>query len=184
MAIVLDGTNGIDTPDLASAGPITGTTGTFSGAVSGTTGSFPSGVSVGPSITFGDATVQTTAAVPASTAFDGVGSYVIAYYGANSTATTANRVSTLATGTTVAGSSLRVSSLATSNNIASTGQAGASSSGAIYAAGPSGITFLTTNSTTLSGTWRAMVGGTWTSSVNTCCGLVYYWWPLLWVRIS
>lgn len=33
MAIVLDGTNGIDTPDLASAGPITGTTGTFSGAV-------------------------------------------------------------------------------------------------------------------------------------------------------
>ena len=33
MPIVLDGTNGIDTPDLASAGPITGTTGTFSGAV-------------------------------------------------------------------------------------------------------------------------------------------------------
>jgi len=33
MAIVLDGTNGIDTPDLASAGPITGTTGTFSGNV-------------------------------------------------------------------------------------------------------------------------------------------------------
>jgi hypothetical protein len=33
MAIVLDGTNGIDTPDLASTGPITGTTGTFSGAV-------------------------------------------------------------------------------------------------------------------------------------------------------
>lgn len=33
MAIVLDGTNGIDTPDLASAGPISGTTGTFSGDV-------------------------------------------------------------------------------------------------------------------------------------------------------
>ena len=33
MAIVLDGTNGIDTPDLASSGPITGTTGTFSGNV-------------------------------------------------------------------------------------------------------------------------------------------------------
>jgi hypothetical protein len=33
MAIVLDGTNGIDTPDLASAGPVSGTTGTFSGAV-------------------------------------------------------------------------------------------------------------------------------------------------------
>lgn len=33
MPVVIDGTNGIDTPDLASAGPITGTTGTFSGAV-------------------------------------------------------------------------------------------------------------------------------------------------------
>jgi len=43
------------------SGAVSGTTGTFSGAVSGTTGSFPSGVSVGPSVTFGDATVQTTA---------------------------------------------------------------------------------------------------------------------------
>lgn len=33
MAITLDGTNGITTPDLDSSGPITGTTGTFSGAV-------------------------------------------------------------------------------------------------------------------------------------------------------
>jgi hypothetical protein len=33
MPIVLDGTNGINTPDLESAGPISGTTGTFSGAV-------------------------------------------------------------------------------------------------------------------------------------------------------
>ena len=33
MPVIIDGTNGIDTPDLASAGPITGTTGTFSGAV-------------------------------------------------------------------------------------------------------------------------------------------------------
>jgi hypothetical protein len=33
MAIVLDGTSGINTPDLESAGPVTGTTGTFSGAV-------------------------------------------------------------------------------------------------------------------------------------------------------
>jgi hypothetical protein len=33
MAIVLDGTNGISTPDVESAGPISGTTGTFSGAV-------------------------------------------------------------------------------------------------------------------------------------------------------
>lgn len=50
MAIVLDGTNGIDTPDLASAGPITGTTGTFSGAVSGTTGTFSGNVTLGSSV--------------------------------------------------------------------------------------------------------------------------------------
>jgi len=33
MAITLDGTNGITTPDLDSTGPVTATTGTFSGAV-------------------------------------------------------------------------------------------------------------------------------------------------------
>lgn len=33
MAITLDGTSGITTPDLDSTGPITGTTGTFSGAL-------------------------------------------------------------------------------------------------------------------------------------------------------
>ena len=35
MAITLDGTNGITTPDLDSTGPVTATTGTFSGAVQG-----------------------------------------------------------------------------------------------------------------------------------------------------
>lgn len=33
MTITIDGTNGISTPDLESAGPITGTTATFSGNV-------------------------------------------------------------------------------------------------------------------------------------------------------
>lgn len=33
MAIILDGTNGITTPDLESAGPVTGTAATFSGNV-------------------------------------------------------------------------------------------------------------------------------------------------------
>lgn len=33
MTVVIDGTNGITTPDLESAGPVTGTTGTFSGNV-------------------------------------------------------------------------------------------------------------------------------------------------------
>ena len=31
MTVIIDGTNGINTPDLESAGPVTGTTGTFSG---------------------------------------------------------------------------------------------------------------------------------------------------------
>jgi hypothetical protein len=35
MTITLDGTNGITTPDLDSTGPVTATTGTFSGAVQG-----------------------------------------------------------------------------------------------------------------------------------------------------
>jgi hypothetical protein len=34
MTIVLDGTNGISTPDLESAGPVSGTTGSFSGDLS------------------------------------------------------------------------------------------------------------------------------------------------------
>lgn len=33
MAVTIDGTNGITTPDLESTGPVIGTTGTFSGAV-------------------------------------------------------------------------------------------------------------------------------------------------------
>lgn len=48
--ITLDGTNGIDTPDLESSGPVTGTTGTFSGAVSGTTGTFSGNVTLGSSV--------------------------------------------------------------------------------------------------------------------------------------
>ena len=50
MPVVIDGTNGIDTPDLASTGPITGTTGTFSGGVSGTTGTFSGNVTLGSSV--------------------------------------------------------------------------------------------------------------------------------------
>ena len=50
MAVVIDGTNGISTPDLESAGPVTGTTGTFSGAVSGATASFSGNVTLGSSV--------------------------------------------------------------------------------------------------------------------------------------
>ena len=44
MAITLDGTNGITTPDLESSGPVLGTTGTFSGNVSGVAGTFSGAV--------------------------------------------------------------------------------------------------------------------------------------------
>jgi hypothetical protein len=46
MAITLDGTNGITTPDLESSGPVIGTTGTFSGNVSGVAGTFSGAVQV------------------------------------------------------------------------------------------------------------------------------------------
>ena len=119
MPIVLDGTNGIDTPDLAATGPISGTTGTFT-----------SGVSVGPSITFGDATTQTTAAVvntttvrtaTAGAAADAVGTYAFLR---------SNTATNYAAGDTAAGSNFNFSS-AFSN--------GTQASGA-----------------TPSGTWRAM----------------------------
>ena len=49
MAIVLDGTNGITTPDLDS-GPVSGTTGTFSGAVAAATATFSGNVTLGSSV--------------------------------------------------------------------------------------------------------------------------------------
>ena len=171
------------------SGAVSGTTGTFTGAVSGTTGSFPSGVSVGPSVTFGDATVQTTAAVAASTAYGGVGSYVVAYYGAASTAgATTQRISFLQNGVTVAGSSLRVSSRTT---VDATTQVNGSpfftlSPAFVSVADSATTTFPTANTTTGSGTGRLMVGGVWTYNFqNGCTGQTNYSWvPLMWVRIS
>ena len=102
---------------LASGGAISGTTGTFSGAVSGTTGSFPSGVSVGPSITFGDATVQTTAAgAPTTTqvlnATAGASAGAVGTYSYLGPATTG----TFGLGGTTSGSNLR-----TTNAVAMSG---------------------------------------------------------------
>lgn len=117
-----------------------------------------------------------------STGFDGVGSYVLACYGATATATTNGRQSTLANGTTVSGSLLRVSSLGTQNNVSfpanlfvpdiSTGVSSTIT------------TFPTANTTTLSGTWRLVGGVTWQTFIVNCCGGFYIWYPLMWVRIS
>ena len=49
MAIVLDGTSGITTPDLAS-GPVAGTTATFTGALSGAAATFSGNVTLGSSV--------------------------------------------------------------------------------------------------------------------------------------
>jgi hypothetical protein len=117
-----------------------------------------------------------------STGFDGVGSYVLACYGVTATAVTTGRQSTLANGTTVSGSSLRVSSLGTENN--------ATFGNNLFVPGiTTGVssiytTFPTTNTTTLSGTWRLVGGVTWQTYLTNCCGSFYTWYPLMWVRIS
>jgi hypothetical protein len=36
----------------------------------------------------------------------------------------------------------------------------------------------------LSGTWRCMSGGVWATGLAGCCGVRYFWLPMLWVRIS
>ena len=138
------------------------------------------GTASGSNFLRGDRTWQAVA-IP-STDFDGVGSYVVAYYGVNSTAATVNNASYLQRGTTVSGSSLRVNSRATSDNIVinfANPQMDAGSFSSFFVANSN--VFPTANSTTLSGTWRLMNGGFWTTqdSVNN-----FYWLPMLWVRIS
>lgn len=129
----------------------------------------------------------TSAPVPStgpSTDYGGVGSYVVAYYGATNTTSNSNRTSVLGNGTTIAGSSLRVSSLATANNVVN-GAPFISGLTASQVTNSSSSAFPTTNTTTLSGTWRLMMGGAWCSFLdNGCGGFTYIWFPLLWVRIS
>lgn len=134
-------------------------------------------------IQFPDATIQTTAASGgASTDFDGVGSYAMAYYGASTSVITTNRVGILTRGSTIAGSSLRVSSLTTTNSSTATTTSGSHSLGTTIQSGSS--SFPTTGTTTLSGTWRLMGGVTWGGKADTGYGYVYYWYSLLWVRIA
>lgn len=82
MAITLDGTNGITTPDLESSGPVIGTTGTFSGNVSGVAGTFSgavqaSGVSTNlyPLVS-ATAVVNPTSPASSSINFTGIPSWV------------------------------------------------------------------------------------------------------------
>jgi hypothetical protein len=117
-----------------------------------------------------------------STDFDGVGSYAIAYYAANDPNTAnSNLQAFLARGTTIAGSSLRVNSRSTSNNVNVSSEPGFQNS---VPGAANNRAFPTTNTTTLSGTWRSMVGAAWCANINTDPDFTSYWYPLLWVRIA
>jgi hypothetical protein len=104
MAIVLDGTNGIDTPDLASAGPITGTTGTFSGAVQAsgvTTNLYP--------LVSGTAVASTSGT---SIDFTGIPSWV-------------KRITVMFQGVSTNGTSNRIVQIGTSGGVVTSGYLGA-----------------------------------------------------------
>lgn len=109
MAIVLDGTNGIDTPDLASAGPITGTTGTFSGAVQAsgvTTNLYP--------LVSGTAVASTSGT---SIDFTGIPSWV-------------KRVTVMFNGVSTNGTSPTIVQLGDSGGVETTGYVGSGANGA------------------------------------------------------
>jgi hypothetical protein len=104
--ITLDGTNGSTTPDLESAGPITGTTGTFSGAVQAsgvTTNLYP--------LVSGTAVAATSGT---SIDFTGIPSWV-------------KRITLMFQGVSISGSSNVMVQLGTSGGIVSTGYLSAGS---------------------------------------------------------
>lgn len=121
----------------------------------------------GTSITFNDATVQTTAASTPSTAFGDVGTYAVLLITVNTN---------LATGATIAGSSLRYNYTGnSSNSFGAPFVGGRSRSSVNYDGG----------GTALSGTWRKLSTGPTYIFRDLGCGLVAYdWVNALYVRIS
>jgi hypothetical protein len=124
-----------------------------------------------------------------STDFDGVGAYAVAYYAASPGISGASRMSWLARGTTTAGSNLRVNSRASGTNSTLFTETGINPLfGMPTAIGTTGnsTAFPTTNTTTLSGTWRLMHTAVTssTSATNVENEWVVYYTALLWVRIS
>lgn len=123
-------------------------------------------------ILFNDGTTQSTAATAASTAFGAIGTYAVLMMAANTN---------LATGSTIAGSSLRydftanaayeyLDTFANSAPFLSRRLQTSSS----YAGG----------GTSLSGTWRKMSSGVTYGSVTNCGLTSYGFWEALYVRIS
>jgi hypothetical protein len=135
----------------------------------------------------GDGSWQSIA-VP-STEFDGVGSYVVAYYAASPGFTAGNRQSGLVRGFTTAGSNLRVNSRNSANNTTFIGEAHQNNETGPFGMVSTGAnnSFPTTNTITLSGTWRLMHAGIFARSTQDSAYNAWNgtrWFPQLWVRIS
>jgi hypothetical protein len=123
----------------------------------------------GTSITFNDATVQSTAASAPSTAFGAIGTYAVLMNAVNSN---------LANGATIAGSSLRYDNavLYTGFNIYNSPFVAAYSRYNTNSYGGGG--------TAPSGTWRKVSTGPTYLATSSCCVPVYIWGNALYVRIS
>ena len=123
---------------------------------------------------------QTLASEQVTTAYAGasalaVGTYTTAWYALAGTLDDGSG-SSIAVGTTIAGSSLRVPTSSTLSNNSSVGLYPDSFS----ALAGSGSNFNTANTVTLSGTWRVMTSGKYKIRVDSD----YAFYPHLWLRIS
>jgi hypothetical protein len=122
-------------------------------------------------ILFNDGTTQTTAAGAIPTDFGAVGTYAVLQMAANTN---------LATGGTIAGSSLRFNY--TPNN--TTSPAGANFAPFVGFQTHFGNSNYNGGGTAVSGTWRKMSTGTTHRSSNDGYGTNFFWHAALYVRIS
>lgn len=142
----------------------------------------------GTAITFNDGSTQSTAGVSLAgiSTFDSIGSFAVAYLTESPGFTGGGPGYNFKTrGLTVAGSSLRVNSRA--SGLASPTSVEAGMYGPLSAITSPGAfnTFPTTNTVTLSGTWRLMASGAQAVRLNDTYGWTgVNWYPMLWVRIS
>ena len=134
-----------------------------------------------------------------NTGLDAIGSYAMLHYAASTPTpalSTSHIYNVLASGTTIAGSSLRRSNLSTGQYFAPVADQRTITSQQAYVtpinffqpifqavSNPAGYQY-TVNSTTMSGTWRLVGGNAWSLMSNATGATYAGWCPLLWVRIS
>jgi hypothetical protein len=129
--------------------------------------------------TYGHVTAIGSTTVPASTPASarGIGSYTVAWYAVSGNLSDNTYVS-IAVGTTIAGSSLRSVTSATASG-------GTSYPAPFSGRSASTNTFPSSNTETLSGTWRLMTSGKYRDRDDPPDGGTFYGWYLhLWLRIS